>query len=318
MSLGLYVGTVGMSVWSSTDHGETWTRSFDAGLYGECRVFSLAGQPGGVLAGTDEGVYRFDAAHKRWQHLPSPLDDAQIWSLVQSPHDPAVLLAGTRPSVLFRSEDAGVTWSRLETDIAATCPAVGKTRTTQILFDAQDPSLAWAGVEIDGIYRSRDAGKTWAKHIEGLVTEDIHGLGVTYPNGQRKLFAVTNRGLHTSLDDGDSWELQQVDSEWHYMRQMVERADGQGTLFLTNGNGPPGSTGRLLRSSDYGETWSDAGLPGDVNSTPWCIAVHPAEPNLVFVATNLGQLYRSTDGGESWTKLKRELGEIRALALSPL
>jgi photosystem II stability/assembly factor-like uncharacterized protein len=237
---------------------------------------------------------------------------------VQSPHDPAVLLAGTRPSVLYRSEDAGTSWSRLDTGIAATCPAVGKTRTTQILFDARDPSLAWAGVEIDGVYRSQDAGKTWDKHIDGLVTEDIHGLGVTYPNGQRKLFAVTNRGLHTSLDDGDSWTLQNVDTEWSYMRQMVERADGLGTLFLTNGNGPPGSTGRLLRSSDYGETWSDADLPGEVNSTPWCIAVHPSEPNLVFVGTNLGQLYRSTDGGESWTKLKRELGEIRAIALSPL
>jgi len=31
--------------------------------------------------------------------------------------------------------------------------------------------------------------------------------------------------------------------------------------------------------------------------------------------TNLGELYRSLDGGDSWTKLKREFGEVRALAI---
>ena len=35
----------------------------------------------------------------------------------------------------------------------------------------------------------------------------------------------------------------------------------------------------------------------------------------MFTVTNLGELYRSLDGGESWTKLKREFGEVRALAI---
>ena len=34
-------------------------------------------------------------------------------------------------------------------------------------------------------------------------------------------------------------------------------------------------------------------------------------------ATNLGQIYRSADGGERWTKLRRELGEIRAILWRP-
>jgi hypothetical protein len=59
-------------------------------------------------------------------------------------------------------------------------------------------------------------------------------------------------------------------------------------------------------------------LPGELNSTPWCIAVHPDDPRLIFVCTNFGQLFRSEDGGETWTKLKREFGEIRALMLRPM
>ncbi|MBV9579706.1 MAG: hypothetical protein JO057_14045, partial [Chloroflexi bacterium] len=179
--LGLYVGTVGSSMWASEDGGQTWIRNYGRGLYGECRVFSLTSQPANgssVLAGTDQGIYRWRRADQSWQHLPSPMDDTQIWSLVQSPHDAAVLLAGTRKADLFRSEDAGQTWSRVPADLATECAAVEVPRVTQIVFDPEDPDLVWAGVELDGVWRSQDAGRTFEKHVQGLDTEDIHGLAV--------------------------------------------------------------------------------------------------------------------------------------------
>jgi hypothetical protein len=69
---------------------------------------------------------------------------------------------------------------------------------------------------------------------------------------------------------------------------------------------------------DYGETWRDCRLPGEPNSTIWCIAVHPSQPNLIYVCSNFGQIWCSKDGGDSWVKLKREFGEIRSLLLRPL
>jgi len=88
-------------------------------------------------------------------------------------------------------------------------------------------------------------------------------------------------------------------------------------LFLTNGNGPPGNSGRLLRSRDAGLSWEEIALPGKLNSTVWCVAVHPADPKLLFVCTNLGQVFRSHDGGDSFTRLEREFGEVRALHWRP-
>jgi hypothetical protein len=38
---------------------------------------------------------------------------------------------------------------------------------------------------------------------------------------------------------------------------------------------------------------------------------------LIFCCTIMGQIFRSTDGGESWTKMKRELGELRMIGWAP-
>ncbi len=326
MTVTLYAGTAGASVWSSEDLGETWDRPFFSGLYFECRVFSLTAQPGNgdvVFAGTDQGVQRWRPATGRWEHLPSVMDGRTVWSIAQSPHDPDVLLAGVTPAALYRSLDGGVSWSEAQVEMPAECEAVDRTRVTQILFDPVDTQLVWATVEIDGVYRSEDGGETWRKRVDGLTTEDVHGIAVMRQEGRRKLLVATNKGLHASSDDGDHWSFIDVpaamrtrltpDEEWQYTRCVVAKADGSGTVFLTNGDGPPGSIGRLLRSDDYGQNWSESSLPVELNSTLWCIAVNPRDPELVFCSTAYGQIFRSRDGGATWSKLKRELGEIRAL-----
>jgi hypothetical protein len=111
--------------------------------------------------------------------------------------------------------------------------------------------------------------------------------------------------------------MKRLDSPAQYTRGVTPRADGSGFLLLGNGDGPPGTWGRLMRSRDYGEHWEDAKLPGAPDSSVWTVATNPADPNLIFVSTALGQYFRSSDGGESWKVLPRRLTETRALAWIP-
>jgi photosystem II stability/assembly factor-like uncharacterized protein len=317
----LYIGTAGLSVWYSDDLGETLQRFWGAsGMYSETRVWALAthpGRPDEILAGTDSGIYRLDVAGGTWTHLPSQMDDLCVWSVTRSPHDPDLILAGTRPPAMFRSTDGAKTWRRVEAPLPETCPAVMRPRVTKIQFDPDDPDLVWAGLEIGGVWRSTDGGKSFQSASRGLVSEDIHDINVVR-NGARLVYATTNQGLHVSRDDGLSWEMKPLDSAAQYTRGITPRADGSGFVLLGNGDGPPGSWGKLMRSRDYGANWEDARLPGEPQSSVWAIATNKADPNLIFATTALGQYFRSSDGGESWAALPRRLTETRALAWVPV
>ena len=327
----LYVGTNGLSVWESADLGETLSRMGSGmGMYSGSQVWSLAaphGRSDVLYAGTNSGIYRLDVAAKRWSHLASPMDNLLVTAIAFSPHDPQRVFAGTQPAGLFASDDGGATWRRMETAMkpyatigfqgAVTEGAAVKhwCRVTQILFDARDPDTAWAGVEIDGAWRTQDGGETWQRVKQGFITEDIHGFAAA--SRSDRLFATTEAGLHESRDGGSTFAFRNIPSQWQYVRSLVERPDRKGVLFLTNGDGAPGANGRLWRSRDYGETWEDARLPGPIESSLYFLAVNRADSNLVFAAATLGQLYRSTDGGETWTALRRRLSEIRCLLWLP-
>ena len=317
MQTSVYAGTVGWGVWRSDDSGESWRFAFE-GLPVEMRVWSLSNhidEPGVVWAGTDIGLLRQDVSG-RGKHIPSPADGQQIWSISQNPSDPRQIFMGTNPGALYRSEDGGSSWKQLPIQLVDEC-LIGKPRITRIRFDPMDPDTIWASAEIDGVHRSRDMGETWERSEEGFRFPDIHDIAIAEVDGKRKLLTSTAVGLYESFDDAVSWEWQKLDSPWQYTRGIKCKTDLDGTVFLCNGNGPPGSKGRLLRSRDWGSSWEDCHLPGETNSTPWMVADNAADANLLFCCTNLGQMYRSVDGGEEWSKLPREFGEIRTMMWLP-
>lgn len=321
--LHVYAGTAGHSAWFSEDGGGHWVHpNSHSGLYLEARVWAFASHPARaecLFAGTDMGLFRWDEEAARWTAVPSPMQD--VWAVAHDPEDPDVLLAGTRPAGLYRSTDAGASWARLPVDGLSAFSAInmGPTRVTQILFDPIEAGTVWATVEIGGIFRSDDRGLTWRSCGSGLVSEDVHGIAsMRDAQGQPLLFATTNRGLHRSSDRGAHWHFQTLDSPWQYTRSVVPHPTDPASVFVTNGNGPPGNDGRLLRSRDHGQSFQPVALPGALNSTVWTVAVAPAHPRVMFLCTNLGQVFRSDDAGECWRRLPQEFGEVRALHWRPL
>jgi photosystem II stability/assembly factor-like uncharacterized protein len=320
----LYVGTIGEGVFRSLDGGESFGRACE-GMFVECHVRALAVHPRDprtLYLGSEQGVYVSSDGAETWSRLPAPLDGLQVWSLWVSPQRPELLLAGTCPSHIFRSEDAGRSWKEAATRMTEDCPRILHTRVTGFAGDPENPDLLWAGVEIDGVHKSDDGGRTWRPVGTGLSSRDIHAL-VLVPGRAggpgRRLLAATNNDLNRSSDDGATWQPLRVNGSlpWSYCRALAQVCGRPEEVLLGHGDAPPGWAGIVARSRDGGDSWAPAAMPGRANSTLWNFAVHPADPDLVYAASVSGQVYRSTDAGASWDKLAREFGEIRALAWTP-
>jgi photosystem II stability/assembly factor-like uncharacterized protein len=104
---------VGEGLWRSLDGGTTFTRTCD-GMFVECHVRALTAHPhdpGTIYLGSELGLFRSMDGADSWSCVESPLNGLQIWSILLLPHWPDVMLVGTCPSRLFRSEDGGHSWN---------------------------------------------------------------------------------------------------------------------------------------------------------------------------------------------------------------
>ena len=314
------VGTLGQGIWRSTDGGDTWAK-VRQGIYGEAAVRSLAVHPHDsriIYAGADSGIYRSENKGESWERLDSPMNDIPIWALAIDPVDPNIIFAGTRPSALFRSRDGGLKWERLSVELAETCPAVQIPRVTALLVDPVEHNNIWAGIEVDGVRRSRDGGNTWEVVTGGLTDPDIHNLAVI-AGPPKTLLTITPREVFASTDDGTTWEPQGAGSQVspYYCRAIAVAQGDPEVVYMGNGDGAYGSLGAIHRSRDRGRTWESLPLPVEPNGSIWDLAANPADPNFVLASSINGQVLFSDDGGDSWTKSRKDFGEVHSLDCVP-
>lgn len=317
------LGTVGTSIWRSSDGGQTWTRPKGERPrlpWSELQCFDIVvhpKHPETIFAGTNEGIYRSDDRGESFERLDSPLNDYDVWSIAIDPAEPDTLFAGCRPGAVFRSRDGGLHWEKLSAQFAENCDNVGIPRVLTLAIDPTDHRVVWAGAEVDGIRRSLDGGDTWTK-IDSLAEPDIHFMVVS-AGSPSKVITSTAPEIYLSTDTGESWQSVGVRQNFpmQFCRGLAIKPDDPNVVFVANGNSFIGDDGRVLRSRDRGETWETLPLPVQPNSPIWKFGVNRADPNLVLCNSHYGEVFCSEDAGDSWRKLEREFGEIRPVAWTP-
>ncbi|MGF1449375.1 MAG: WD40/YVTN/BNR-like repeat-containing protein [Opitutales bacterium] len=218
-------------------------------MYASVLQWSPKNREGGIIVSNDDG--------QSWRFLEGGLPHARIHGLAQQPGQPNRLLCGIEDEGIFRSEDAGKTWTRSDTGIVPAERLYGRkglyhvrgerffpTHRGDIVFDPDAPDTVYLAAGEFGIYTSADAGLTWTSISENLPVDYVQALRLT--PSKRLLAACGDTGLFASANRGQSWgRLGQF--KCHAL--AVHPRDEAHLLA--------GEPGALRCSRDAGETWAD-------------------------------------------------------------
>lgn len=230
-----------------------------------------------------------------------------LWTVASSPVAPQTLYGGADGGV-GRSTDGGLTWVDQGLDDVE-----------DLALDPQNPDVVYA-LSLDpdegGVYRSEDGGEGWTHTgpadleiypddfgdlVLGKLTMDLRRPSALY-----MLYVVLGEGAfgeaYRTLDGGESWTLLPLDP-WSPVFDLAIAPDSGQRLYAAGGDAG------VLLSEDSGDSWSAIGAD-DLMAGFVCLAVaiDPQRPQRVCAGgldseSGAGQLYRTEDGGSSWTAI---------------
>lgn len=180
---------------------------------------------------------------------------------------------------------------------------------SELVINPAAPGTLYAVSEKVGLFRSLDGADSW--HF--LAASDYARALRTVPADPDVLYLSMSSdwwgsGLHRSDDGGETWT--QLDTRGDRAWPHPTLSD---TVFASNyWEGDSG----LWKSTDSGQTWVTM-TNGLTDTRVSALAYHPTTPTTMIAGTEIGNLFISADGGESWTFLGRPTDLIQTLAFNP-
>ncbi len=340
----VYAGT-DAGVARSSDGGGSWQVATAAPMKGR-RVRSLAidrTRPDVVWAGLPNLLMRSDDAGRTWRAMTSGVEWMSFTALVLDPVNPEGVTAGTSRDGVIATRDGGRTW---------TAPAASflATDVTSIAVDPAAPQSIWAGTRPTGVFRSQDGGATWALASDGLDDRIVNAL-VRAP-GSHALYAGTSHGVYVSGDDAKRWTHVRIAGNEDIValafapgnpRRMFAKArfdefhrsdDGGATWTPVEAKFDSQNLNGIFGLAVVAGTPETVFVAADrwlfesaQNATTFakCCAslplariqalVHDRATDTLYAGTELDGVWKSGDGGASWSASNAGLGKANVQAL---
>ncbi|HEX8759435.1 MAG TPA: exo-alpha-sialidase [Pseudonocardiaceae bacterium] len=313
-------GWFGQVIQRSDDAGTTWQPVGNQ--------FSYDGVPG---------------THQWYDGTPHPWEFARVWHLEPSLTDPDTVYAGVEDAALFRSDDGGQSWHELpglrgHDSGASWQPGAGGMCLHTIVQHPSNPGRIFVAISAAGVFRTDDAGKTWRPTNRGLHSEGIpdpaaevghcvHRLAM-HPSRPDVLFMQKHWDVMRSDDAGESWYEISGDLPTDFGFPIDVHAHEPDTIYVVPIKSdaehyPPDGKLRVYRSRTGGNEWEPLtnGLPQRdcyVNVLRDAMAVDSLDSCGVYFGTTGGQVYASTDAGDNWAPIVRDLPAVLSVEVQTL
>ena len=281
--------------------------------------------------------------HQWYDGSQHPWEFARVWHLEPSLTDPDTVHAGVEDAGLFRTTDGGQTWEELSglrchTTGPSWQPGAGGLCLHTILLDPSHPGRMFIAISAAGAFRSDDAGATWRPINKGLRSQSIpnpeaevghcvHRIAM-HPSRPGVLFMQKHWDVMRSDDAGESWHEVSGNLPSDFGFPIDVHAHEPETIYVVpitsdSHHFPPDGKLRVYRSRTGGNEWEALtnGLPQSdcyVNVLRDAMAVDSLDPCGVYFGTTGGQVYGSSDGGDSWAPIVRDLPAVFSVEVQAL
>ena len=231
-----------------------------------------------------------------WQWLGPGNIGGRVRSIIINPAEPQTIWLGSVSGGIWKTTNGGASWAPLDDFMA-------NLAVSSMAIDLTNPSVLYAGtgegfgnqdsIRGAGVFKTTNGGTTWTQ-LPSTATSSwffVNRLSIS-PVDSQIILAGTGSGIWRSTDGGITWTnrlpTRTLDINFH-------PTDGSKAIASGTGSG-------AQYSNDGGLTWSQAtGISGQRVE----VAYARSNPTIVYasVESGSGQLYKSTDGGQSYSLL---------------
>src|ERR1700734_402647 len=218
-----------------------------------------------------------------------PWEFKRVWHIEPSLHDPDTAYAGVEDAAIFRTMDGGKSWHelpglRLHGTGPRWQPGAGGMCLHTIVLDPSDPNRIFIAISAAGAFRTDDGGDSW-REVSGNLPTDFGFAIDVHAHEPETIYVVPIKS------DSEHYPLEGK------LRVYRSRAGGNEWEPLTNG---------LPQRDCYVNVLRDA------------MAVDSLEACGVYFGTTGGQVYASSDAGDHWAPIVRDLPAVLSVEVQTL
>ena len=301
---------------------------------------------GGATWNTVGNKFLYDGeagTHQWYDGTPHPWEFKRVWHLEPSLHSPETLYAGAEDAALFRSVDGGDSWQELaglrqHGTGAGWQPGAGGLCLHTILLDPENPKRMFIAISAAGAFRTDDGGESWKPINRGLhslyipnptaeVGHCVHHMAM-HPSRPSTLFMQKHWDVMRTDDAGENWIEISGNLPTDFGFVIDVHAHQPETLYVVpiksdSEHFPLDGQLRVYRSRSGGNDWEPLtkGLPQSncyVNVLRDAMAVDSLDDCGVYFGTTGGQIYASSDSGDSWRAIVHDLPAVLSVEAQTL
>jgi hypothetical protein len=334
-------GWFGQMIQRSSDGGKTWEtpgggpeKSPQGWPMGESNKFVYDTSP-------DSG--KTLTTHQWYDGTQHPWEFKRVWHLEPSLSDPNTVYAGVEDAALFVSKDGAASWQELSGLRGHGTgpdwqPGAGGMCLHTVILDPKDPARIYIAISAAGAFRTDDGGRTWKPINRGLrsnfmpdqdaeVGHCVHHIAMN-PSRPGVLFMQKHWDVMRSDDAGDNWREVSGNLPTDFGFVIDVHAHEPETIYVVpiksdSEHYPLDGKLQVFRSRSGGNEWEalTTGLPQSncyVNVLRDAMAVDTLDSCGIYFGTTGGQVYASTNAGDDWAPIVRDLPPVLSVEVQTL